>query len=97
MMKQEVAEKVEVKPDIFLVELVGVIVGALLVWLLLPSMVGLFTKRYKLINLPTTTNKTSTPQVSTEISTNITDAVEKTKDAVVGVTNIQETSNDLWS
>lgn len=85
------------KAGYFFSGIVGVIVGALLVWLLLPSMVGYLPNNTSSGNLPTTTNKTSTPQVSTEISTNITDAVEKTKDSVVGVTNIQETSNDLWS
>lgn len=85
------------KAGYFFSGVVGVIVGALLVWLLLPSMVGYLPNNTSSGNLTTTPNKTSTPQVSTEISTNITDAVEKTKDAVVGVTNIQETSNDLWS
>lgn len=86
------------KAGYFFSGIVGVIVGALLIWLLLPSMVGYLPNGTNTSNTgtTTTTNKTTTPQVSTEVSTNITDAVEKTKDTVVGITNIQETSNDLW-
>lgn len=82
------------KAGYFFSGIIGVIVGALLVWLLLPSMVGYLPSGVG--SSTTTANKTSTPQVSTEVSTNVTDAVEKTKDAVVGITNIQETQTDLW-
>ena len=83
------------KAGYFFSGIIGVIVGALLVWLLLPSMVGYLPGGTE-SSTTTTTNKTSTPQVSTEVSTNVTDAVDKTKDAVVGITNIQETQMDLW-
>lgn len=67
---------------------VGVIVGALLVWLLLPSMVD---------QLPSsTTHHTPTiTQTATEVTTDVTKAVEKVSKAVVGITNIQEVS-DFW-
>ena len=86
------------KAGYFFSGIIGVIVGALLVWLLLPSMVGYLPggTGSSTTGTTTTTNKTSTPQVSTEVSTNVTDAVDKTKDAVVGITNIQETQIDLW-
>lgn len=78
----------------FLTGLIGVIVGALLVWTILPSVSD---------SLPTgtnssNTNKVPTEQVSTEVTTNVTDAVDKAKDAVVGITNIQEqqTPEDIF-
>lgn len=78
----------------FLTGLIGVIVGALLVWTILPSVSD---------SLPTgtnssNTNKVATEQVSTEVTTNVTDAVDKAKDAVVGITNIQkkQTPEDIF-
>ena len=85
------------KSGYFFSGVVGVIVGALLVWLLLPSMVSYLPSSSNVSNSTAAVNKTATPQLSTSISTDITDAVEKTKDAVVGITNIQESPNDLWS
>ncbi|GEK33716.1 S1C family serine protease [Kurthia sibirica] len=73
------------KAGYFFSALLGVIIGALLVWLIVPSLSN---------SLPGSTsnsvNKTETPQLSTEISTNVTDAVDKTKDSVIGITNIQK-------
>lgn len=87
------------KAGYFLSGIIGVIVGALLVWLLLPSMVDYLPNNNSArvsSSGSSIANKTSTPQVSTEVSTNVTDAVAKTKDAVVGITNIQQTQTDLW-
>ncbi len=87
------------KAGYFLSGIIGVIVGALLVWLLLPSMVDYLPNNNSArvsSSGSSSANKTSTPQVSTEVSTNVTDAVAKTKDAVVGITNIQQTQTDLW-
>ena len=74
--------------------LAGVLVGALLVWFLTPSVVN---------NLPTqregesTTSKpTKTEQVSVDITTDVTGAVEKANGAVVGISNIQSVRN-FWS
>jgi serine protease Do len=68
-------------------------VGALLIWLLVPSMSD------QLPNNSTSNNKESeTPitQTATEVTTDITTAVEEVTDAVVGITNIQEVS-DFWN
>lgn len=73
--------------------LAGVLVGALLVWFLIPSVVT---------NLPsggeTKSNETTqqTQQLSVDVTTDVTDAVEKASSAVVGITNIQSVSN-FWS
>ena len=77
----------------FISGLAGVVVGALLIWLLAPSMIN---------QLPTTTNSqdksekgTVYTQTATEVQSDITTAVESVSDAVVGITNIQEVS-DFW-
>lgn len=74
--------------------LAGVLVGALLVWFLTPSVVN---------NLPaqteseTATNKAAkTEQLSVDITTDVTGAVEKASAAVVGISNIQSVRN-FWS
>lgn len=77
----------------FFSTLAGVMVGALLVWFLIPSVIT---------NLPssdgTNTTKTAmeTKQLSVDVTTDVTSAVEKATGAVVGVTNIQSTT-DFWS
>lgn len=73
--------------------LAGVLVGALLVWFLIPSVVT---------NLPSdseTKSKDTTPQtqqLSVDVTTDVTDAVEKASSAVVGITNIQSVTN-FWN
>lgn len=75
----------------FMSGLSGVIVGALLLWLLMPSLVS---------SLPgstsTATNNskenTTVDQVATEVQSDITAAVDKASAAVVGITNLQEVS-----
>ncbi|MGE7094078.1 S1C family serine protease [Lysinibacillus sp. NPDC048646] len=83
------------KGGYFFSGLIGVIIGALLVWLMLPGLVN---------QMPGTTtngadkNETTINQVATEVTTDVTAAVEKASAAVVGITNIQEvTSNGFWS
>ncbi|KGR85253.1 S1C family serine protease [Lysinibacillus boronitolerans] len=83
------------KGGYFFSGLVGVIIGALLVWLMLPGLVN---------QMPGTTtsntgkNNTTINQVATEVTTDVTTAVEKASQAVVGITNIQEvTSGGFWS
>src|SRR5690606_21685677 len=71
----------------------GVIVGALLVWLLMiPSLEddsgGIANNR--------TENTPKITQTATEVTTDVTKAVEKVSKAVVGITNIQEVSN-FWT
>lgn len=74
----------------FFTGLIGVIVGALLVWLILPSVTDSVSN--------STVSKVATEQVSTDVTTNVTDAVDKAKDAVVGITNIQkkQTVEDIF-
>lgn len=76
----------------FISALAGVMVGALLIWFLLPSVVT---------NLPATDEKdsvstTQAQQVSVEVTTDVTSAVEKAADAVVGITNLQSVT-DFWN
>ena len=82
------------KGGYFFSGLVGVIIGALLVWLMMPGLVN---------QMPGTTtsssnNKTEIDQVATEVTTDVTKAVDKASAAVVGITNIQEVTNGgFWS
>ncbi|MBQ0139095.1 MAG: trypsin-like peptidase domain-containing protein [Kurthia sp.] len=69
----------------FLTGLIGVITGALLVWMILPSVSDSFSTTSN-----SNTPKVSTEQVSTDVTTNVTDAVDKAKEAVVGISNIQK-------
>ncbi|OXS68325.1 2-alkenal reductase [Lysinibacillus sp. KCTC 33748] len=83
------------KGGYFFTGLIGVIIGALLVWLMMPGLVN---------QMPGTTtsstgeNETTINQVATEVTTDVTKAVDKTSGAVVGITNIQEVaSGGFWS
>lgn len=73
--------------------LAGVLVGALLVWFLIPSVVT---------NLPSDSETKSkdttqqTQQLSVDVTTDVTEAVEKASSAVVGITNIQSATN-FWN
>ncbi|MFJ5771950.1 S1C family serine protease [Psychrobacillus sp. NPDC093180] len=98
--EEPVVKKREVKREkkrgvagYFFSALAGVLVGALLVWFLVPSVVT---------NLPadnatkTTNTNAKTEQLSVDITTDVTSAVEKASGAVVGVSNIQSVTN-FWS
>lgn len=83
------------KGGYFFTGLIGVIIGALLVWLMMPGLVN---------QMPGTTtsstgkNETTINQVATEVTTDVTKAVDKASGAVVGITNIQEVaSGGFWS
>ena len=86
------------KTGYFVSALSGVIIGALLVWLLLPSVAN------QMPNGGTTTNNISSSnkeengisQNVTAVTTDITEAVEKVSEAVVGITNIQQVANNFW-
>ena len=81
------------KGGYFFSGLVGVIVGALLVWLMLPGLVNQMPG-----TTSSTTSKTPISQVATEITTDVTKAVEVASGAVVGITNIQEViSGGFWN
>ncbi|MFA1643681.1 S1C family serine protease [Chryseomicrobium aureum] len=89
------SEKPEKKRGIagyFLAGLSGVLVGALLLWFMMPSLQSALPNN----GTRTAGNITQTEQVSTEVTTDITSAVEKTSAAVVGITNLQEVNN-FWS
>jgi len=83
------------KGGYFFTGLIGVIIGALLVWLMMPGLVN---------QMPGTTtsstgkNETTINQVATEVTTDVTKAVDKASGAVVGITNIQEVARGgFWS
>ncbi len=85
------------KGGYFFSGLIGVMVGALIVWLMMPSLVGMMpggvhgtSSNTESSNLPS-----NSTQVSTDITTDVTSAVEKVAGAVVGVTNIQSSSDFL--
>ncbi|MGM9950818.1 MAG: S1C family serine protease [Lysinibacillus sp.] len=82
------------KVGYFVTGLSGVIVGALLMWLLVPSLAG---------QLPgSSTGKTEQSgstagvnQTATVVTTDVTTAVEKVSEAVVGISNYQVIQNSL--
>lgn len=68
----------------FFSALIGVMIGALLVWFMMPSIMG---------DVTTNTDKVATSnveQTSTEVQSDITSAVEKASGAVVGISNYQQ-------
>ena len=91
----------EKKGRFFLTSLIGAIIGALLVILAVPTLSNYGLLPYSV--QPTNQvqvqenkgNTTTTQNVSLKVNTDVTNAVEKAGDAVVGITNIQTTS--FWS
>ncbi|MED4224964.1 S1C family serine protease [Neobacillus cucumis] len=87
----------------FLASLAGAIIGAVIVILAIPTLSKQGLLPYKLATqqnqaAETTNNETRqnvVEKVSYDVNTNITKAVEKTGEAVVGINNIQSTS--FWS
>lgn len=78
----------------FLAGIIGVVVGALLVWILTPT-----STKQPSSNSPTNQGNNQTvieEQVNFDLHTDLTDVVDKSTNAVVGVTNLQ-TVNDFWS
>lgn len=85
----------------FLAGLAGVLVGALLVWLLfetVPQLLPGANNRAETGLQATEGNREGQQQesVSVDVTTDVTVAVDEAADAVVGVSNLQETS-DFWS
>lgn len=79
----------------FISGLSGVVVGALLLWLLLPSLANQLPGANEVTsNSPS--NSTLT-QTSTEVTSDVVSAVEKVSSAVVGITNIQESAPSFWN
>ncbi|WP_394189983.1 S1C family serine protease [Paenisporosarcina quisquiliarum] len=85
------------KGGYFFSGLVGVMIGALIVWLMMPSLVGMMPGGVNGTSSDTESSSlpSDTTQVSTDITTDVTSAVEKVVGAVVGVTNIQSSSDFL--
>lgn len=82
----------------FISGLSGVIVGALLLWLLLPSLANQLPGASKVITNSTgETSSSNVTQTATEVTTDITTAVENVSSAVVGITNIQEVTPGFWN
>ena len=82
------------KTGYFLSALSGIIVGALLMWLLVPSLADQLPGTTS----PTSSNQSSTiSQTATEVTSDVTEAVEKVSEAVVGITNIQEVATNFWN
>lgn len=85
------------KGGYFLASLVGVILGGLLVIVAFPKLIEYNALPYDVSPAEQTTKNTNgnaidTKKVSVNIETDITKAVDKAGDAVVGISNIQETS-----
>ena len=72
----------------FLSSISGVVVGVLLMWLLLPSLVNQIPG-----NNATSSNNSIISQTATTVTTDVTGAVEKASDAVVGISNYQVAQN----
>ncbi|MDR4950209.1 S1C family serine protease [Neobacillus cucumis] len=91
------------KASVFLASLAGAIIGAVIVILAIPTLSKQGLLPYKLATqqnqaAETTNNETRQNVVekgSYDVNTNVTKAVEKTGEAVVGINNIQSTS--FWS
>lgn len=84
------------KAGYFVSGLAGVIIGALLIWLLVPSMTNQLSSTSQLTSKNNNDSETAITQTATEVTTDITTAVENVSDAVVGITNMQEVS-DFWN
>ncbi|MBS7344317.1 MAG: trypsin-like peptidase domain-containing protein [Caryophanon sp.] len=75
----------------FFSALIGVMIGALLVWFMMPSMID---------DIDTNTQTNATPtqnvaQTATSVTSDITTAVEKASPAVVGISNYQQAKSSL--
>lgn len=84
------------KSGTILAGLFGVIIGALLVWFLIPNNVGDESKALLESESDGSNNATQEERLSLAIHTDVTDVVGKVANSVVGVTNLQ-TVQDIWS
>lgn len=81
------------KAGYFFTGLIGVIIGALLVWLIIPNVMNTSNIAG---NSASQVQTTEPAQLSTDISTDTTKVVADVDSAVVGVVNLQKTQQDLW-
>lgn len=95
---QEQKTKGGSKVGYFLSALAGIVVGALLIWLLLPSVANQMPSGGTTTNNISSNNKgeNGISQNVTAVTTDITNAVEKVSEAVVGITNIQQSAGNFW-
>lgn len=84
------------KAGYFLSGLSGVVIGALLLWLLLPSLANQLPGA-KVSSVTNESPYSTINQTATEVTTDVTDAVEKVSSAVVGITNIQKVAPNFWN
>ncbi|CAM3192845.1 trypsin-like peptidase domain-containing protein [Filibacter tadaridae] len=82
------------KPGGFWMGLLGVIVGALLAWLVLSNVN--VTGNGQISGAKKDAGITKTERISADINTDVTGIVEKVADTVVGVTNLQ-TADEFWA
>lgn len=85
------------KSGYFLSGLSGVVVGALLLWLLLPSLANQLPGGNEVNSVTTDSPNSTISQTATEVTTDVTNAVEKVSSAVVGITNIQNVAPNFWN
>lgn len=82
------------KVGYFLSGISGVVVGVLLMWLLLPSLANQMPGS-KTNTTSHSSNNSNITQTATTVTTDITSAVEKASDAVVGISNYQVLQNSF--
>ena len=95
--KQRQYKKGGSKTGYFLSGLSGVVVGALLLWLLLPSLANQLPGANEVSSATNNTTGSTINQTATEVITDVTSAVEKVSSAVVGITNIQKVAPNFWN
>ena len=76
----------------FFSALIGVMIGALLVWFMMPSMLGDVSSSSE---TTTSTPSQNVSQTATSVSSDVTAAVEKASPAVVGISNYQQAQSAL--
>lgn len=81
----------------FISGLSGVVVGALLLWLLLPSLANQLPGSNEINSISSESSNSTINQTATEVTTDVTNAVEKVSSAVVGITNIQKVAPNFWN
>jgi len=83
------------KGGYFFSAFIGVLVGALIVWLMIPSLVGIMPGGTISSGNDSSLESSNMKHFSADITTDVTSAVEKVANSVVGVTNIQSSSDFL--
>ena len=82
------------KAGYFLSALSGVVIGVLLMWLLLPSLANQIPGNSNTSTSVSKNARSNISQTATVVTTDVTSAVEKASDAVVGISNYQVLQNN---